>query len=306
MNGIVKEENHLVTDNLVVKAIEQNLAIIRFDIHKRVAYVNELFAQAMGYSVSELQGMHHKKFCFPAFANSSEYEQFWSNLLAGNRYQGKIERVDAQGNRLWLEATYMPVFTEDGRELVGVSKVATNITQRQNNIVKMADDLREMSEQLQTRSDLGMSRSKELLTTIERISHESKENSRNLENLQNQANFITGIVKTIREIASQTNLLALNAAIEAARAGEHGRGFDVVAKEVRKLSEKVELSITEVKDNIEGIVQEVGKVTDSIDRISQSVEESQKQIDIAMREFEAISSSAGNLDKQAQEFTSIV
>ncbi|MGM0847067.1 MAG: methyl-accepting chemotaxis protein [Bacillota bacterium] len=291
---------------MVVKSIEQNLAIIRFDINRRVAYVNDLFANSMGYAASEMQGMLHKKFCFSAFANSPDYEAFWSNLLAGNSYQGKIERVDAHGNKLWLEATYMPVFSEDGTRVVGVSKVATNITKRQTEILNMADSLSEMSEQLHNRSEMGIERSKELLSTIERISSESKENKQNLENLQNQANFITGIVKTIREIASQTNLLALNAAIEAARAGEHGRGFDVVAKEVRKLSEKVELSITEVKENIDGIVKEVGKVSDSIERISESVDESQKQIDIAMQDFDAISISAGGLDKKAQEFTSII
>jgi PAS domain S-box-containing protein len=307
MNRILKEKDQQsVSDDLVVKAIEKHLAIIRFDVNRRVAYVNDLFANSMGYTVDEMQGMHHKKFCFPSFANSREYDEFWNRLFAGKSYQGKIERVDARGNRLWLEATYMPVFSEDGRKVVGVSKVATNITERQNQIVKMADHLREMSEQLNNRSEVGMVRSKELLSTIDRISHESKENANNLENLQNQANFITGIVKTIREIAAQTNLLALNAAIEAARAGEHGRGFDVVAKEVRKLSVKVEQSITEVKDNIDGIVKEVGKVTDSIERISQSVNDSQKQIDVAIQEFEAISTSAGGLDKQAQEFVSMV
>lgn len=40
----------------------------------------------------------------------------------------------------------------------------------------------------------------------------------------------------VARIAQQTNLLALNAAIEAARAGELGRGFVVVAKEFRMLS----------------------------------------------------------------------
>ena len=258
-----------VTDDLVVQAIERNIAIIRFDMERRVAYVNELFAQTLGYTVQEMLGKHHKDFCLPDFVNSMEYDKFWRNLTAGNSYQDKIERMDARGNIIWLEATYMPVFANNSRKVIGVSKIATNITERQHEIVSVADKLKGMSNKLYQRSEAGIQNSQDLLETIKVVSKESNENVSNLVQLQKQADSIKGIVKTIQEIASQTNLLALNAAIEAARAGEYGRGFDVVAKEVRKLSVRVEQSISEVKDNVEGIEREIGQVTDSITKIAE-------------------------------------
>ncbi len=295
-----------VTDDLVVQAIERNIAIIRFDMNRKVAYVNELFAQTMGYTVETMMGKDHREFCFPHFAKSLEYERFWRNLAAGKSYQDKIERMDAQGNSIWLEATYMPVFDNNSRRVIGVSKIATNITERQNTIVHVADQLKQMSTELFSRSEAGIKNSENLLETIQQVSKESTENAKNLAQLQNQAESIKGIVKTIQGIASQTNLLALNAAIEAARAGEYGRGFDVVAKEVRKLSVRVEQSIAEVKDNVEGIVREIEQVTDSITRISEEVEKTNGQINVTTSDFAEIASAAEALDARSKQFIEII
>lgn len=302
---MITANNH-VTDELIINIIKNNLAIIRFDLNRKVAYVNDLFAQTLDYSLDEMYEKRHEEFCFPAFAQSSAYERFWRNLLSGKSFQDKVERMDASGNKIWLEATYMPVFAEGARKVIGVLKIATDITNRQNSIVQVADDLKQMSADLFNRSEAGIARSEELGDTIKRIAKDSQENVENLVRLHNQTDSIKGIVKTIRQIASQTNLLALNAAIEAARAGEYGRGFEVVAKEVRKLSVQVELSISEVKDNIEGIVREIEQVTKNITRVSQNVEETHKQIHVAMQDFVEISASAEALDERAHNFKEII
>ncbi|AIQ43078.1 methyl-accepting chemotaxis protein [Paenibacillus sp. FSL R7-0312] len=296
----------LVTDELVVKALEKNLAMIRFDLDRRVAYVNEVFASSVKYRVEDMYGMQHKQLCFPSFVNSPDYEIFWQNLFAGRSFQDKIERMDADGESVWLEATYMPVFDETDTHVIGVSKVATNITGRQNNMNRVVEQLQEMADSLNQRAEKGIERSQELLVSIDKIAEVSSENTDTLLNLQTQAAAIHGVVQTIRNIASQTHLLALNAAIEAAHAGEFGRGFDVVAKEVRKLSAMVQDQITEVRDSVQAITEEVGKISNGLNLVQENVAVSQQQIQVALNEFTLIASSAQELDNQAREVMNIV
>lgn len=295
-----------VTYQSVISAMEKNLAIIRFDLERRVTYVNEGFARSMGYSREEMYGMLHKELCFTKFVNSPEYEEFWSNILCGKSYQDKIERKDAKGNQMWLEATYMPIFDEKGEKILAVTKVATNITNRQNNLTAVVDELKEMSTVLNKRAEMGIERSEELLKSIFSIANVSAINTQTLTDLQQEAKSIQNVVKTIRNISSQTQLLALNAAIEAAHAGEYGRGFDVVAKEVKKLSSMVENSIVEIRDSVQGITKEISNISQGTMEIQNYIEQSQQQIEVAMKDFTVVLSSAQELDSKARQVITIV
>lgn len=170
----------------------------------------------------------------------------------------------------------------------------------------MAAELNETSAFLTVKSESGRQDGLNVLATVQQIESESVENLSSLVALRKDANSITDIVKTIREIAAQTNLLALNAAIEAARAGEHGRGFDVVATEVRNLSNKVSHSIGEIKENIEGIVERIKEVSHSIERISSKVKDSTGQLEHTVSEFDQLADSAKQLEHQAKQFVDVL
>ena len=84
--------------------------------------------------------------------------------------------------------------------------------------------------------------------------------------LHTESARIESIVGILNDMASQSALLALNATIEAARAGEKGRGFQVVAQEIRTLSERSYQSLAEVQSIVETIGQRVAQLQTHADR----------------------------------------
>jgi methyl-accepting chemotaxis protein len=84
------------------------------------------------------------------------------------------------------------------------------------------------------------------------------------------------ITNIINGISEQINLLSFNAAIEAASAGEAGRGFNVIALEVKKLSDKSK----ESAQNISKIINRLMKIIQKLVEESNNMDgELQKQKD---------------------------
>lgn len=293
--------NQQVTDELVVRTLQENLAIIRFDTDHRVAYVNPIFAAVLGYTPEQMIGMYHKNLCFPELYNSKEYEQFWDQLFSGKTFHDKIMRRDANDNPVWLEATYMPVWDQQRRRVIGVTKVAANITDRHHDLSTVVSELQQTAQQLNQHSSAGIQHSEHLLRSMEQIVHVSGANAETVYTLQEQAYEIQDVVQTIRKIAAQTQMLALNAAIEATHAGEFGRGFNVVAREVSKLSNMVQDSIAQIKRSVESMSQEVRKISGSTGEVEQSLKRGQEQVQTAMESFNAIFTSAHELNMQAEK-----
>jgi methyl-accepting chemotaxis protein len=110
-----------------LEAIGRSQGVIEFDMDGRILSANENFLKCIGYRADEIVGRHHALLVDPDYAQSDEYREFWRRLRAGEYVAAKFPRRGAGGRKIWIEASYNPIFDEHGRP-ERVVKYATDIT----------------------------------------------------------------------------------------------------------------------------------------------------------------------------------
>ena len=110
-----------------IRAIDRAQAVIEFELDGTVITANDNFLRIFGYSLGEVVGKHHRIFCDPGYAESPEYARFWQKLGRGEYEADEFKRISKNGEEIWLQASYNPIFDIEGRPLK-VVKFAADIT----------------------------------------------------------------------------------------------------------------------------------------------------------------------------------
>ena len=110
----------------IIDALSRSQAVIQFDLAGNILTANENFCRALGYTLKDIVGKHHRIFCDAAYAASEDYRQFWARLGRGEYDASCYRRLRKDGGDIWIQASYNPVFR--GGKPYKVVKFATDIT----------------------------------------------------------------------------------------------------------------------------------------------------------------------------------
>ncbi|NBX20226.1 MAG: PAS domain S-box protein [Betaproteobacteria bacterium] len=110
-----------------VNAIARSQAMVEFDLGGNVLTANNNFLQLMEYKLEDIVGRHHSMFVDNNEVGTGAYRAFWQKLGRGEFEGGEYLRFGRDGKRVWIHATYNPIFDLEGKPFK-VVKLCTDIT----------------------------------------------------------------------------------------------------------------------------------------------------------------------------------
>lgn len=142
---ITASKNKSMDSDGKIDALSRSQAVIEFTPTGDILTANENFCKTLGYDLKEIAGKHHSMFCDQAYVASPAYKEFWRKLGAGEFQSDEFLRLGKGGTKVYIQATYNPIFDEKGK-VFKVVKFATDITGRVNAIAAIGSGLERLSQ----------------------------------------------------------------------------------------------------------------------------------------------------------------
>ena len=236
---IVKQATDITAEKLknveaqgIIDAISRVQAIIEFTTSGEIITANENFLNAIGYRLDEIKGKHHRLFVDQDYAHSSDYQDFWRRLNAGEYVAAEFKRIGKGGKEIWLHASYNPILNPDNK-VMKIIKFATDVTERVRTTNDIATGLTELAgNNLEFRIAKAFSQEFEPLRLNFNLSLEKLQAT-----MQAIAHNTQGVRSGAGEITQASDDLSRRTEQQAASLEETAAALDQITATVRKTAE---------------------------------------------------------------------
>lgn len=113
MSDVTEEQvRHIETESKLA-AIERSMAIAQFGLDGTIEWANQIFIDALGYTVEELRGRNIAT--IRPIEQAEDHRANWDKLVKGEFIDGETQLIGSQGREVWMRGAFNPVFGADGK-----------------------------------------------------------------------------------------------------------------------------------------------------------------------------------------------
>lgn len=180
----------------------------------------------------------------------------------------------------------------------GADEVSDSCSVVHNKILDTQDQVGLMNEEVH-KVEIALSSNRDNLNSmgiqISSVEQIIDNSSKVFGNMESKMKQISGIAKQINDIAFKLTIISLNASVEAAHAGDFGLEFNVIAEEMRELSETSGKFAEKVSDVVKELSASVEDTAKQFSGSAKALDESQKVMEGLIIGFEDLSEQFNSL-----------
>ncbi len=222
---------------------------------------------------------------------SQESAQQSGKLLESIRSMGDELQVDFDSSyekiRLGtqeLQSASAKIAGDSGEVSANCNIVQDKVKETEAQIVNLNDGVRQFENVLTENKDNVQAMNEQVHSASNSISQSSDE----FKTIVTQMKNIAGIANKISDISFKLTILSLNASVESAHAGDTGSGFEVIANEMRELSETSTGFSEQVSDVVKELLKRVETTSEKLDSTEAALSQSEEKMLELVSSFEKL------------------
>lgn len=306
-----------------IAAINKSQAVIEFNMDGTIVTANDNFQNALGYTLDEIRGQHHRMFCDPSYVRTPDYQGFWDALNRGEAQMGEFKRLGKGGKIIWIQALYYPIPDANGK-FAKVVKYATDITQQKLDTQRSVERSLKISDfqgqEVSKLSAVLSSVAKGDLTQKYAVAP-SDEDTADVESTfsriaqavnamcENLRRTFGGLFANAGQLASTSTELSATATQLAGGAEETTTQSATVAAAAEEMSTNMKnmaAATEQMTNNVNTVATAVNELTGSIGEIAKTAEAAAKIADTATQKTKSSNETIGQLGEAAEEIGKVI